>query len=132
MQGKSWNFSIKPIPNLKSFWKKYKMEINYEALGFKCGLEIHQQLEGKKLFCNCLTKLRDEEPDIKISRKLRVSAGESGIIDAAVLAEIKKGKQFSYQGYSDSTCLVELDEMPPLDMNAEALLAAFQVIKSVN
>ena len=107
------------------------MTINYETIGLKCGLEIHQQLEGRKLFCNCLTKLRDEEPDIKISRKLRVSAGESGKIDAAVLAEIKKGKHFSYQGYSDSTCLVELDEMPPLDINAEALHAVFQVIKSV-
>jgi glutamyl-tRNA(Gln) amidotransferase subunit E len=27
--------------------------IDYKKIGFKAGLEIHQQLETKKLFCNC-------------------------------------------------------------------------------
>ena len=26
------------------------MNLDYKKLGFKCGIEIHQQLEGKKLF----------------------------------------------------------------------------------
>ena len=37
--------------------------MNYKELGLKCGLEIHQQLEGKKLFCNCPTTIRDDEAD---------------------------------------------------------------------
>ena len=49
-----------------------KMPINYQELGFKCGLEIHQQLEGKKLFCNCPTLNSDKEPNIKFERKLLI------------------------------------------------------------
>ncbi|MBM3228613.1 hypothetical protein FJZ20_01895, partial [Candidatus Pacearchaeota archaeon] len=26
---------------------------DYKKLGLKCGLEIHQQLNSRKLFCNC-------------------------------------------------------------------------------
>ena len=27
--------------------------MDYNKIGFKAGIEIHQQLEGLKLFCNC-------------------------------------------------------------------------------
>ena len=59
------------------------MEINYQKLGFKCGLEIHQQLEGKKLFCDCSTINSDAEPNVKFERRLRAVAGETGEIDIA-------------------------------------------------
>ncbi|MBN1793008.1 Glu-tRNA(Gln) amidotransferase subunit GatE [Candidatus Woesearchaeota archaeon] len=102
---------------------------NYEELGFKCGIEIHQQLEGKKLFCNCPTDIRKDKPDFEIVRRLRASAGEEGRVDAAALHEQKKQKYFIYQGYYDLTCGVELDEEPPQPTNTEALKTALRVAK---
>jgi len=107
-------------------------ESELTALGLKCGLEIHQQLQGKKLFCNCPTIIRDDAADFHITRYLRASAGESGEVDVAALAETKKEKHFVYEGYVDTTCLVELDEEPPGDVNQEALTAALQLAKLCN
>ncbi len=67
-------------------------ELNYEKLGLKVGLEIHQQLEGKKLFCNCPTLIRDDAPDRTIKRILRASAGETGSVDIAAKHEMEKEK----------------------------------------
>ena len=100
-----------------------------KKLGLKSGLEIHQQLEGKKLFCHCPTAIRDDAPTIMVKRFLRASAGESGKVDAAALAEMKKQRHYLYEGYRDTTCLVELDEEPPGPLNREALQAALQVVK---
>jgi Glu-tRNA(Gln) amidotransferase subunit E-like FAD-binding protein len=108
------------------------VELDYESLGFKCGIEIHQQLEGKKLFCNCPTVISKEAPDFTVTRRLRASAGESGSVDAAALHEQKKQKYFIYQGYDDITCGVELDEEPPHQVNHDALNAALQVAKMLN
>ena len=94
-----------------------------DKLGLKCGIEIHQQLEGKKLFCSCLTTLRDDDPHFLIKRKLRASAGESGKVDVAAKQEQTRNKQFIYEGYTDSTCLVEVDEEPPHAINSSALFA---------
>jgi len=97
------------------------MTEDYAKLGFKCGIEIHQQLEGKKLFCDCPTTIRDDKPDIIIKRELRAVAGETGEVDQAAKHEMAKAKHFIYQAYNDTTCLVELDEEPPRGMNEEAL-----------
>ena len=87
------------------------MEIDYEKIGFKAGLEIHQQIEGHKLFCDCPTlNLNKEKPDIRIERRLRAVAGETGEIDAAALHEMQKAKKFIYESSSEDTCLVEYDE----------------------
>lgn len=107
-------------------------ESDHKELGLKCGLEIHQQLEGKKLFCHCPTRIRDDKPDFEVTRYLRASAGESGEVDIAALAETKKQKYFLYEGYTDTTCLVELDEEPPGEVNFEALRSAIQVGKLLN
>ena len=53
---------------------------HYQKLGLKCGIEIHQQLEGVKLFCKCPAFLRDDLPHFTIKRKLRASAGASGVV----------------------------------------------------
>ena len=74
-------------------------KIDYEKLGFKAGLEIHQQLDTKKLFCNCPSVLRQDEPDFKIKRKLHAVAGESGEVDVAAKHEAEKNKEFIYEGY---------------------------------
>ncbi|MEM4263703.1 MAG: Glu-tRNA(Gln) amidotransferase subunit GatE [Candidatus Woesearchaeota archaeon] len=100
-----------------------------ERLGFKCGIEIHQQLEGNKLFCKCPTIIREDEPHFKVKRKLRAVVGETGKIDIAAAEETAKGKYYVYEGYHDTTCLVELDESPPNPINKEALATALQVSK---
>lgn len=98
----------------------------YKKLGLKCGLEIHQQLEGRKLFCFCPTRVRDDEPHFTIMRTLRAAAGEGGKVDIAAAVERQKDKTFVYQGYKDTTCLVEADAEPPHALNSEALYTVLQ------
>ncbi|MCP3684863.1 MAG: Glu-tRNA(Gln) amidotransferase subunit GatE [bacterium] len=105
---------------------------DYEALGLKCGIEIHQQIEGKKLFCNCPTLIRDDQADIVVNRRLRASAGETGEVDVAAAHEAKKEKYYIYNAYSDTTCLVELDAEPIHAMNRDALDVALQVSLLLN
>src|SRR3989344_3801223 len=100
--------------------------MTYTKLGLKCGIEIHQQLEGKKLFCNCPTLLRDDQPQFTIQRLLRAAAGESGLIDIAALEEQQKSKSFVYEGYHDTNCLVETDSEPPHEVNPDALVTVLQ------
>ncbi len=107
-------------------------KIDYSKIGLKSGLEIHQQLDTKKLFCNCPSVLRKDEPDFEIKRKLHVVAGESGEIDAAVKHEAEKDKEFIYQGYKNNNCLIELDEEPPHEINLEALKIAVQIALILN
>ena len=101
-------------------------KLDYENLKVKMGLEIHQQLDTSKLFCKCPSVLRKDEPDFEIERKLHAVAGESGDVDVAVSHEVGKNKKFIYQGF-DTTCLVELDEEPPHEINKEALEIAIQI-----
>ncbi|MBS3112885.1 Glu-tRNA(Gln) amidotransferase subunit GatE [Candidatus Woesearchaeota archaeon] len=108
------------------------MELDYIKLGLKIGLEIHQQLDTHKLFCNCPSDLRDDKPDIIFKRKIRASAGETGSVDIAAVMEKEKGLSFIYEGYSDTNCLVELDEEPPGALNLEALEIVLQVAKMLN
>jgi glutamyl-tRNA(Gln) amidotransferase subunit E len=94
---------------------------DYRKLGLKCGIEIHQQLDTHKLFCACPSEIRDEEPDFCVQRKLRAVAGELGNVDPAAIYELLKDQNFIYEGYNDTTCLVELDEEPPHMLNKDAL-----------
>ncbi len=105
--------------------------MDYQKIGFRCGLEIHQQLEGRKLFCHCPTRLRDDLPDFTLARKLRAVAGEGGEVDTAAEQEQLKSKTFFYQGYHNSTCLVECDEEPPRAVNQEALYCTLQFCRMV-
>lgn len=107
------------------------MDVNYKKIGFKCGLEIHQQLDTSKLFCNCPNVLRSDSPDFVIFRKLHAVAGESGKIDEAAMYQASLGKNFVYQGY-DTNCLVEIDEEPPHEINQEALKITLQVALLLN
>jgi len=104
----------------------------WSKMGLKCGIEIHQQLEGKKLFCNCPTVLREDEPHFVIKRKLRAVAGEGGKVDIAAAQEQSKDLTFVYQGYNDTTCLVEADCEPPHNINKEALYTTLQFCKLIN
>ncbi|MCX8194241.1 MAG: Glu-tRNA(Gln) amidotransferase subunit GatE [Candidatus Pacearchaeota archaeon] len=106
--------------------------IDYEKARLKCGIEIHQQLDTHKLFCECPSLLRQDEPDIIVRRKLYAPAGETGKIDVAAAYEQSKKKQYVYEAYDDTTCLVELDEEPPHEINQEALKIALQISLLLN
>lgn len=107
-------------------------DFDYQKLGLKCGVEIHQQLDTKKLFCNCPCEIREDSPDIVIRRRLRAVAGEMGGIDPAALHEFLRGREFVYEGYTSSNCLVELDDEPPHPLNKEALSVALEVSLLLN
>jgi len=106
--------------------------MDYKELGLLIGLELHQQLDGHKLFCKCPCIIKDTKPNYEIKRKLRVSASELGDFDPAALYELQKGKYFVYQGYKNINCLVELDENPPEELNQNALKIALQVSLLLN
>ncbi len=106
--------------------------MDYAKLGLKAGLEIHQQLDCGKLFCHCPGYLRSDEPDFIVMRKLHAVAGETGEIDAAVAHEAALDKTFYYQGYKDSTCLIELDEEPCHLINQQALDEALKIALLLN
>ncbi|HDM92062.1 MAG TPA: Glu-tRNA(Gln) amidotransferase subunit GatE [Candidatus Korarchaeota archaeon] len=92
------------------------------------GIEIHQRLNtSEKLFCHCPPKMRHDDPDVWVRRRLRVSYSELGTIDPAARFETMRARLFEYGAYSDTTCEVELDEAPPLPLNQEALEIAIEV-----
>ncbi len=98
--------------------------MDYAQLGLKCGIEIHQQLDTSKLFCECPSVLREAAPDLTVKRKMHAVAGELGIVDPAAMQAALRGADYAYQFYRDSNCLVELDEEPPHEINKEALETA--------
>ena len=106
--------------------------MDYKKIGLKSGLEIHQQLDTHKLFCKCPSVLKQTEPDLKIKRKLKAVAGELGKIDEAASFEQARDKEFIYEFYKDSNCLVELDEEPPHKLNENALKIAIQISLLLN
>ena len=96
--------------------------MNYEELGFKCGIEIHQQLDtDRKLFCHCPVDLVDEHADGSFSRYLNAVAGESGEKDEAAEQASSMNTKYVYKYYNRNNCLVEADEEPPHEMSQEAL-----------
>ncbi len=109
------------LEELKERADYFVKNIEYYLVGLKSGIEIHQQLDTHKLFCSCPSTLRDDEPDVVVERFQRPVASEMGTFDPAALAEFKKGRKYIYQAYSDTTCLVELDEEPPHAPNDEAI-----------
>jgi len=110
------------------------VEFDYEKLGLKCGLEIHQQLETEeKLFCRCPSKLQGtREPDFTIERFMRPVLGEMGTFDKAMLTEYEKGMNIIYEGYNDVICTYELDDTPPFFCNDEARKIALQIALLLN
>ncbi len=96
--------------------------MDFESLGLKAGIEIHQQLNTReKLFCACPTVLRRfEERTGEFHRYLRATESELGEIDEAAKEEMKHERRFYYYTY-DTTCLVENDEEPPGPLNLEAV-----------
>ena len=95
-------------------------EIDFEKIGLKIGLAIHQQLNTKKkLFCKCRPIDSDEYTE-KFSRSLNIAKSELGKFDPVSEFEYYKQKKFNYYANSQSSCLVEKDEEPPHDLDHDA------------
>jgi glutamyl-tRNA(Gln) amidotransferase subunit E len=105
------------------------MDLDYKKIGFKAGIEIHQELDTKKLFCNCSTSFKEEEKISQIKRKMRAVAGETGEIDMASAYEQFRDREFIYNGYRKEFCLIDLDEEPPMPVNEDAFCIALGVAK---
>ncbi len=98
---------------------------------FKIGFEIHQRLDTHKLFCECPSEEAEGE-EVVVTRRLRPVASETGSLDKAALAEYLSGKFYEYHAPRNSSCLVELDEEPPHEVNKEALNIVLQIAKMFN
>jgi glutamyl-tRNA(Gln) amidotransferase subunit E len=108
------------MPPFKSF-EEMQLE-DYAAVGFKSGLEIHQQLlTAKKLFCRCPAGRYSEEYDAEILRHMRPTLSELGEYDGTALMEFKTKKEIIYQINRETVCTYEMDDTPPFELNEEAL-----------
>ena len=97
-------------------------------LGFKCGLEVHQQLDtAKKLLCRCPVGYVNRPPEGTIIRHMRPTLSELGEYDGTALMEFKTKKEVVYELYRDCVCTYEMDDTPPFPINQEALDIAVSV-----
>jgi len=102
----------------------------YEALGFRCGLETHQQLKtDKKLFCRCPTGRYQtgDSYDAQLVRHMRPTLSELGEYDGTALMEFKTRKNILYRIKGETACTYDIDDTPPFPMNRNALTIAMEV-----
>jgi glutamyl-tRNA(Gln) amidotransferase subunit E len=102
----------------------------YSSLGFKSGLEIHQQLlTRKKLFCNCPAGIyqRDGEYDAQVIRHMRPTLSEMGEYDGTALMEKKTRKTIVYRIKNETACTYDIDDTPPFKLNRDALQIALEI-----
>jgi len=103
-------------------------ESDYAAVGFKSGLEIHQQLlTSKKLFCRCPAGHYSDTYDAEILRHMRPTLSELGEYDGTALMEFKTKKEIIYQINHNTVCTYEMDDTPPFELNDEALNIALGI-----
>ncbi|UCG32195.1 MAG: Glu-tRNA(Gln) amidotransferase subunit GatE [Phycisphaerales bacterium] len=94
----------------------------YAALGFRCGLEVHQQLlTERKLFCRCPAGVYCREYDAEILRHMRPTLSELGEYDGTALMEFKTRKNIIYQLNFETVCTYEMDDSPPFQINDRAV-----------
>jgi glutamyl-tRNA(Gln) amidotransferase subunit E len=102
----------------------------YHALGFKSGLEIHQQLKTKaKLFCRCPAGIYQGpgEFDAEVIRHMRPTLSEMGEYDGTALMERKTKKNITYRIKNETACTYDIDDTPPFPLNREALRIAVKI-----
>lgn len=109
--------------------KKAKPE-DYKRIGFKSGLEVHQQIKTKrKLFCRCPAGIFHDSNDYhaEIIRHMRPTLSEMGEYDGTALMEFKTRKDITYRINNKTTCTYEIDDTPPFPINREALEYALEI-----
>ncbi|MBE0556152.1 MAG: Glu-tRNA(Gln) amidotransferase GatDE subunit E, partial [Proteobacteria bacterium] len=113
-------FQFKPFADMQA--------VDYETVGFKSGLEIHQQLlTSKKLFCRCPAGQYSDSYDAEILRHMRPTLSELGEYDGTALMEFKTKKEIIYRIHRDTVCTYEMDDTPPFQINEEALDSALAI-----
>ena len=109
-----YDFIFKPFEEMT--------EEDYKTVGFKSGLEIHQQLlTEKKLFCRCPAGKYSKEYDAEILRHMRPTLSEMGVYDGTALMEFKTKKNIIYHIKRETVCTYEMDDTPPFLINEDAL-----------
>ncbi len=102
----------------------------YRALGFRCGLEVHQQLRtAKKLFCRCPAGLYQagDDYDAQLVRHMRPTLSELGEYDGTALMEYKTKKNIVYRIKGKTACTYDIDDTPPFAVNRDALEIAIEI-----
>ncbi|MBI3126886.1 MAG: Glu-tRNA(Gln) amidotransferase GatDE subunit E [Candidatus Tectomicrobia bacterium] len=103
-------------------------KLDYEALGFRSGLEVHYQLlTDRKLFCSCPAGRYSTRFDAEILRHMRPTLSELGEYDGTALMEFKTRKEVVYQIRNDSVCTYEMDDTPPFPPDPHAVDTALEV-----
>lgn len=113
-------------------WAPMKSQ-DIRSLGFKCGVEIHQQLlTSKKLFCRCPAAMYSKHHDAEIVRHMRPTLSEMGVYDGCALMEFKTKKEIVYLLNKESVCTYEMDDTPPFPINQDALDIAIEIALLLN
>ncbi|MBM4088369.1 MAG: Glu-tRNA(Gln) amidotransferase GatDE subunit E, partial [Planctomycetes bacterium] len=101
--------------------------LDYQQIGLKCGLEVHQQLfTHRKLFCRCPAGRYTTEHDGTLLRHMRPTLSELGEYDGTALMEFKTKKNIVYLLHRSNVCTYELDDTPPFLVNVQALDVAIE------
>jgi len=102
--------------------------LDYEAVGFISGLEVHQQLlTSHKLFCRCPAGLYTETHDGEVLRHMRPTLSELGEYDGTALMEFKTKKEIIYLLNHLNVCTYEMDDTPPFLVNQDAIDIAIEL-----
>mgnify|MGYP006282387085 CR=1 FL=1 len=105
-------------------------EKDYKRIGFKSGLEVHQQLDtASKLFCRCPAGIYhdSDDYDAEVIRHMRPTLSELGEYDGTALMEFKTRKEIVYRLNNDNACTYEVDDTPPFPLDREALDIALEI-----
>ncbi len=103
---------------------------DYQALGFMCGLEVHQQLHTRsKLFCRCPAGVYSARVDAEVLRHMRPTLSELGQYDGTALMEFKTRKEIVYRLSRGSVCTYEIDDTPPFEIDPEAVKISLEVAR---
>ncbi|MFH1319188.1 MAG: Glu-tRNA(Gln) amidotransferase subunit GatE [Bacteroidota bacterium] len=109
---------------------KKSTQETYNKIGFKSGLEVHQQLKTKeKLFCYCPAGIYNssEDYDAEIIRHMRPTLSELGEYDGTALMEFKTRKDIIYRIKNETACTYDIDDTPPFKIDKEALEIALKI-----